>query len=250
MTWDTSLIFRYRLPTNPAEKRNAILGKMRDFIADLAENHAVFPLCEIKYTRFAWHDLAALVTCLEVNGGPADIKAPALRRMYENGKKFKPSSKAGKHVKKTLNYLRMVSHGHPHQKLVLGPWGHTDQAQRMIGDRDFGSEAIIDLSRLYLRWFDHWLKGVDNGIADEPLVSIFVMGRNEWLYGDTYPLPNTEFKKLYLTSGGKANTSKGDGRLVQNLPPANTPVDRPKTSLWSMSPPRTPASGGAALLNE
>lgn len=124
-----------------------------------------------------------------------------------------------------LNYLRMVSHGHLHQKLVLGPWGHTAEAHRMIGFRDFGPNAIVDLQRDYLRWFDHWLKGVDNGILKEPLVSIFVMGSQKWLHGDVYPLPDTRFEKWYLTSGGGANTSNGDGRLTREAPPADTPPD-------------------------
>ena len=125
-----------------------------------------------------------------------------------------------------LNYLKMKSHGHPYQKLVLGPWGHTPVAHRMVGDRDFGAEAIIDLPREYLRWFDHWLKGVDNGIDREPLVSIFVMGKNQWLHGDKYPLPQTRFEKWYLTSTGKANTSKGDGKLTLDLPSSDGPPDK------------------------
>ncbi|MBU0638130.1 MAG: CocE/NonD family hydrolase [Planctomycetes bacterium] len=124
-----------------------------------------------------------------------------------------------------LNYLKMASHGHPYQKLILGPWGHTPEAQRMIGDRDFGAEAIRDLPRAYLRWFDYWLKGIDNGIAREPLVSLFVMGSNRWLEGDAYPLPQTRFTKLYLDSGGNANTSKGDGRLIWVPPNAASPPD-------------------------
>jgi uncharacterized protein len=113
-----------------------------------------------------------------------------------------------------LNYLQMKEYGHANQKLTIGPWGHTDTAARKIGDHDFGPQAIIDLQRDYLRWFDYWLKGVDNGITKEPLVSIFVMGSNQWLHGDSYPLPATKFTKLYFAGDGKANTSKGDGRLL------------------------------------
>ena len=125
-----------------------------------------------------------------------------------------------------LNYLKMESYKHPYQKLTLGPWGHTDTAGRMIGDRDFTESAIVDLQRDYLRWFDHWLKGVDNGIDKEPLVSLFVMGSNKWLHGQTYPLEATQMQKLYLGSGGKANTEKGDGKLTFDLPAANAPVDK------------------------
>ncbi|UCC39194.1 MAG: CocE/NonD family hydrolase [Candidatus Aminicenantes bacterium] len=124
-----------------------------------------------------------------------------------------------------LNYAKMKSHGHPYQKLTLGPWGHTDRAARSIGDLDFGPQAIIDLPRDYLRWFDYWLKGIDNGITKEPLVSIFAMGSNKWLHDDVYPLSYTEFQKWYLQSNGKANTSKGDGLLTPIKPPKDSPPD-------------------------
>jgi len=124
-----------------------------------------------------------------------------------------------------LNYAAMKSHGHPYQKLTLGPWGHTDTAHRTAGDLDFGPEALIDLQRDYLRWFDYWLKDIDNGITKEPLVSIFVMETNKWLHDDVYPLSYTAFEKWYLHSGGNANTSKGDGALSQDNPAKDSPVD-------------------------
>ena len=124
-----------------------------------------------------------------------------------------------------LNYLAMKAAGHPSQKLILGPWGHQDKATRQVGDLDFGSQALLDLPKLYLRWFDYWLKGVENGIIKEPLVKIFVMGTNKWLEGDTYPLPYTQMQKWHLGSGGKANTSKGDGTLSPELPPVASAAD-------------------------
>jgi len=125
-----------------------------------------------------------------------------------------------------LNYQAMSGYGHPHQKLVLGPWGHTDTATRRLGDTDFGPKAIVDLQTAYLRWFDHWLKGIDNGIDREPLVSLFVMDTNEWIHGNTYPLEGTRFDKWHLGGGGKANTSQGDGTLSRTAPAADSPADR------------------------
>lgn len=125
-----------------------------------------------------------------------------------------------------LNYARMNAHGHPYQKLVLGPWGHTDAATRVTGGRDFGPQALIDLQTEYLRWFDRWLKGIENGIEQEPLVSVFVMGTNRWLHGDVYPLPETEFQKWYLTSAGDAHTIDGGGCLTLETPPPDCPPGR------------------------
>ena len=125
-----------------------------------------------------------------------------------------------------LNYLAMARFGHANQKLVLGPWGHTDAATRRgPNERDFGPNAIVDLEGSYLRWLDRWLKGIENGIDKEPLVALFVMNTNKWLTGATYPLPETKFTKLYLASGGKANTSKGDGRLSFDAPGEDAPFD-------------------------
>ncbi len=125
-----------------------------------------------------------------------------------------------------LNYAALAKHGKSTQKLILGPWGHTPEAQRMLGDIDFGPEAAPDLPRMYLRWFDHWLKGIDNGINKEPLVSLFVMNTNKWVHGDKYPLPQTKFEKWYFGSSGQANTSKGDGKLTREVPSADSPPDK------------------------
>jgi uncharacterized protein len=50
-----------------------------------------------------------------------------------------------------------------------------------------------------IRWYDHWLKGIDTGIMDEPPVRYWLMGANEWRTGTDWPLPETEWRKLYLS---------------------------------------------------
>jgi putative CocE/NonD family hydrolase len=112
-----------------------------------------------------------------------------------------------------LNYAALKESGNENLKLILGPWGHTDTSSSQLGDFNFGPQAAPDLQKLYVRWFDYWLKGIDNKILDEPLVQVFVMFSNKWLKGPTYPLPETAFTKYYLGSSKGANSSKGDGTL-------------------------------------
>jgi predicted acyl esterase len=57
------------------------------------------------------------------------------------------------------------------------------------------------LNAQMLRWFDHWLKGIDTGIMDEPEVAVFDSGVRRWSYADAYPLPGTRWTKLYLRTG-------------------------------------------------
>jgi len=108
--------------------------------------------------------------------------------------------------------------------MIVGPWGHG--SSRKFGDLDFGDHAHIDTHAVELQWFDHWLKGIDNGVDREAPVKIFVMGRNEWRHEKEYPLARAENRKLYLHSGGRANTSRGDGRLSWDPPPPTAQPDR------------------------
>jgi len=108
------------------------------------------------------------------------------------------------------------------QKLIVGPWAHlfpyTNPTSTGTGDIDFGRDALISLHDIQLRWFDHWLKGVDTGILDEPPVKIFVMGDNRWRDEGEWPLARTRYTPWYFHSGGRANTSAGDGVLDARAP--------------------------------
>src|ERR1700724_2903833 len=50
-----------------------------------------------------------------------------------------------------------------------------------------------------IRWYDHWLKGKDTGIMDEPPVRYWLMGANAWRTASDWPLPETEWTKIYLS---------------------------------------------------
>lgn len=123
-----------------------------------------------------------------------------------------------------LAYLRLKESKNKHIKLTLGPWGHSDLAISLSG-RDMGEEGAVDLPTLYVRWFDYWLKGIDNKILEEPLVQLYTINSKKWLKAETYPLPQTKFSKLYLSSVKGANTLKGDGKLSWKLPGGTKPYD-------------------------
>jgi putative CocE/NonD family hydrolase len=100
--------------------------------------------------------------------------------------------------------------------MVIGPWGHG--SSRKFGDLDFGAHGHVDAHALELRWFDYWLKGVQNGLDKEPPVKLYVMGRDEWRLENEFPLARTQYKNLYLHSGGRANGAQGDGSLTWEAP--------------------------------
>jgi len=100
------------------------------------------------------------------------------------------------------------------QHLVIGPWSHGNFLrgfkERTYGAASFARDLLTDL---HLRWFDHWLKGIENGVEQEKPVRIFVMGTNVWREEEDWPLPDTQYRPYYLHSGGHANTATGDGVL-------------------------------------
>ncbi len=124
-----------------------------------------------------------------------------------------------------LAYLRLKESKNKNIKLVVGPWEHTDTSSSSARGHDVGEEAVIDLQRQYVRWFDYWLKGIKNGILEEPLVSLYVIGSKKWLHADSYPLPQSRFEKLYLTSSQGANTLRGDGKLTWKIPEGQKEFD-------------------------
>lgn len=101
-------------------------------------------------------------------------------------------------------------------KMTVGPWGHGPS--RKFGDVDFGPEADRVPFERNLRWMDHYLKGEDNGIDREPPVEIFYMGINRWVHHQDWPVPGTRFTPHYFSSGGRANSLRGDGVLSTSRP--------------------------------
>ena len=120
------------------------------------------------------------------------------------------------------NYLGMKKSGptpgtrRPH--LLIGPWMHSINVSQGLAGIDYGAASVVDLDGLICRWFDYWLKGVQNGVMDAKPVSVFVMGVNRWYQEQDWPLPQTQWTRYYLDSGGKANSLKGDGRISTERP--------------------------------
>lgn len=107
--------------------------------------------------------------------------------------------------------------------LIIGPWGHGPSQK--FGALDFGPTANVDALAIQLRWYDYFLKGIDNGFSTEPPVKLFVMGRNEWVQENEYPLARTVYTPLYFASGGHANSDRGDGRLTWDKPTTSASSD-------------------------
>lgn len=94
--------------------------------------------------------------------------------------------------------------GHPHQRLIVSAGAHKG-IDYVYGD--FGPQARADFNRVTLMWFDHYLKGIDNGVERGPPIDLFIMGDNTWRKENEWPLARTRFTKFYLHSNRKLDTT-------------------------------------------
>src|SRR5437764_12788966 len=94
----------------------------------------------------------------------------------------------------------------------------------VVGERSMG-DARLDYDALTYGWFDHFLKGEDNGfLQKQPKVQYFTMGSNKWQHSDSWPPEGAKNVKLDLWSAGNANTLHGDGKLVLASSPTSSLV--------------------------
>ena len=102
------------------------------------------------------------------------------------------------------------------QKLIVGPWFH-------------GQTDGFDLATERLRWFDYWLKGIDNGITREPPLRYLVIDAPEsrrWRSARRWPIPEAVPTSFYFREGTAGSAgSKNDGRLLRVAPAASLAAD-------------------------
>lgn len=121
------------------------------------------------------------------------------------------------------------------QRLIVGPWSHvmTRYPHHTYAGEYFGDDAAPDMNHVHLRWFEYWLKGVENGVMAEAPVQLFEPGTNQWRDERVWPL-SQQMQALYLHSDGEtgtlsgAETAAGDRPLSYRydpLDPAPTQTD-------------------------
>ena len=90
-----------------------------------------------------------------------------------------------------------------HIRSAFRHWSNVRTQKRLvIGPPFYLDRPMYQMQYESLRWFDHWLKGINTGIVEEPPVNVFVMGSNEWRHSDKWPLPETKWTPFYLHENG------------------------------------------------
>ena len=115
------------------------------------------------------------------------------------------------------------------QKLFMGPFGHGP----LSGDLVYpGADNMMANADQELRWWDYWLKGVDNGIMVEPPVRYLMMAaarkgaystKNRFIEAANWP-PESREVRYYITADHGLTTrapTVGDAKVSYRFDPAN-----------------------------
>lgn len=136
--------------------------------------------------------------------------------------------------------------------VVMGPWDHfgTRTPAREYEGVDLGQEALMDLNALHKAWFDWTLKGSSKPAFLKGNVACYVVGPNEWVYGNSLEALTQKTQPYYLHSQGTIHGPESAGSLSITAPgkePADAfqhdPLD-PRPVEWE----GTASKGGKLIL--
>ena len=107
-------------------------------------------------------------------------------------------------------------------KGLVGPWGHKYPHNGIPG-------PAIGFLQESLRWWDHWLKGRDTGIMDEPAYRVWLEepvtpdaclahAPGRWVTEPSWPSPNIVSRTLFLNAGGLEETADNEQALDHASP--------------------------------
>lgn len=82
-----------------------------------------------------------------------------------------------------------------------------------------------------LRWHDHWLKGLDTGVMQEPAVRYWTMGENAWRTAHEWPPREAQWTKLFLASWERLRPSQPEGGAGPEAPDAFVQMPLSQTSV-------------------
>ncbi len=120
------------------------------------------------------------------------------------------------------------------RRLLIGPWDHGQSysgGAASHGPYTMGEASVLDLVAVRLAFFDQHLKhqgdGPETGLSSggDARVRLFVTGVNVWRTFSEFPPREVAPLALYLGSRGRANSSRGDGRLLREAPTGEQPGD-------------------------
>jgi hypothetical protein len=110
-------------PLNAAERRNALSGPVRNFVADVLAKHAIWPETALRSRRFGWHEMSAIALALVHANGATGLKGADLLALYEDDS----FDVGGSVAERTIEFLdRLEAVAETDRGTIRTRWGVVD----------------------------------------------------------------------------------------------------------------------------
>ena len=136
-------------PLNAAEKRNAMTGPIRDFVANTLAKHSLWNTTGIRSARFGFHEHAAILLALCKQRGPTNLKGADLQKLYDTDD-FSEEGELAARTQTLLDQLKEISDCAP--KEIRTRWGLVDLALSVIQLNNKG--IVVDPSEIMNFYMD------------------------------------------------------------------------------------------------
>ena len=200
-SWSTSFLEQVLTPVD-SDKDGSLLAQARKERggATLGKQS------EVWFRKFPFHD-SITSSGIKIYEGPANLY-PFLDRINQSGIPIYMTTGWYDLFSGARDMFLWYANLTVPKRLLVRPADHSEVEKNQF-DLDYGAEAH--------RWFDYWLKGIDNGIMNEPPIYYYVMGaseKNVWRTSVQWPLPNQKLTRFYF-EGEKTGSiaSLNDGFL-------------------------------------
>ena len=141
---------------------------------------------------------------------------------------------------------RMLQHMKAPVKAIIGPWSHTYP-------HDAYTKPQIEWRHEAVRWFDHWLRGKDTGILNEPKFAVYVRrwhppgpeldeAPGEWYWEDGWPIDRIRDQAFYPQPDQtlSKSTPSDETHSLRNTPSAGIEASGPVLWWGDVAPDQRP----------
>lgn len=200
LTWGSVLLTYNAFPPDP----DIVGERWREMWRERLEHAVLFPALWLRHQRrddywkhgSVCQDFSQISCPVYAIGGWADAYSNAIPRLLEG--------------------LQVPRKG------LIGPWAHTFPHDGVPG-------PAIGFLQEALRWWDHWLKGIDNGIMREPMLRAWLQDSvspqafyeerpGRWIAEPTWPSPRIKMQRYFLNAGKLADLGEAENALDFHSP--------------------------------
>jgi uncharacterized protein len=133
--------------------------------------------------------------------------------------------------------IQRLEHFSNPQKVLLMASAHggwCNASPFVVGDSLFYPNPLRkEQNKLQLDFFDHYVKGIDKGVEDWPLIKYFNMGEEEFKQSDVWPIPRTQETNYYFQEDGGLSTSKASKEIGADSYKVDFDVFTSKQNRWT-----------------